>query len=251
MIETEMTRGGRLYVSQHEFADRMGVSVGTISSYVKTGKLTVTKFKGMRSNWLDWETQKAQYSLIQKHPNKAPKSKNGVPLKIRKTAPTAKTPEIPQMDSMEFETGEVRNQGEIIDVNTIDPYNYPDCWALDTGGEVMYNAHTGKPMMDYDKLKSYLTSLKYQLDIKQKRGELIEKSDVTFAIQDAMTIIATELLSIPRKYAEPMFAYVEIAMKQQLTTEDKQQLLEILKNKPQEIMLSVKKAFEAYLEGDN
>ena len=245
MTETTIHRNNREYVTVTEFARRLDVTRASIYRCIKKGLLFPSDIKGSGSTWLDWETQKAQFATIKKFPQKthADLKKKTVNLK---NLSTPKAPGIDAMEGNDFEK-EPRRPSEEIDINTINPFDYPDCWFFDDIGPII-NHETGKPKLDYDKLKAYLTSLKYQLDIKKQRGELIEKHDVSFAIQDAMRILSTELSSIPRKFAEPMLAFVELQTHQKLSMNDRKMLTSMLQSKPKEILDSIEKAFQDYMD---
>lgn len=238
MTESSIHRNGRELVTITEFAKRLGITRPAVYRALKKGLLFTTSVNGSSSQWLDWESQKVQYSTIKTYPQKSH-------INIRKM-PEPKVPKIESMKSDSIEEASTPNAQEAVDINKINPYDYPDCWLIGDSGPAI-NPETKKPMLDYDKLKAYLTSVKYQLDIKKLRGELIEKKDVAFAIQDAMTILSTELESIPRKFTESILAFCEYQMHQKLSEDNRKMLSNMLDAKPTEIMASIRKAFEDYI----
>lgn len=248
MVTNSLKRKGREYVTGSEFARRMNVAKSTISEYIKKGKLQTTDIGGeLKGTWLDYEQQKIQFLALARMPQRAPKKNRKKKEEIViKGKGTPKPPSIKAIDTLEI-TEDRQIKGEIIDANKLNPYDYPECWIF-RDEKVVYNPNTKLPMLDYEKLKAYLTNMKYQLDIKKAKEEVIDKRDVAFAISNCMQIFSKELIAIPRKYGDTIIAFLELKTKHKLSAEDRTELTNILNSKPFEIMEEIKKSFEALVD---
>jgi len=241
-----VNRNGREYVTQAEFARFANLPYSSVKTMVARGQLELVEMPDTGKKLLDKEMMLIRYkTLMHSKRKKKAKTERSPLIKVSK-ARTPSAPEIaePKAPDIPDEHG----NADFVDARKIDPYDYPECWVYGTDGEPAINPATNKPTLDLTMLRDYLTGVKYQLDIDQKRGLLIPKTEVQFGIQEAMSVISKELTSIPRKYGEILYAQVEMRTGVEMSAQQKAELTEVLDGKPAEIMASIRQALLNLIE---
>lgn len=241
---------GKEYVHIPEFASRFGVSVQTIRDCIKRGVLTDTKLNGYRASYLDWAVEKLKYERYTEYRLKIGNGRKidykDFILKQAKTPaikdennelPSAEAPSIPEMPS------------DIVNISTLNPQDYPDCWIRDAEGVVLMNAITKQPELDYDRLKQRLTAEKFQLDIDQKRGKFIERDELTRSIVSIASIINAGLSAIPQRYGAILIAEAERITGHEFSADERASIRKALKNEAGNIMNSIRSEIDN-MKGD-
>ncbi len=258
---------GREYVSVTEFAYRVGCSRMTIHNYIKSGNLQGTHIDRSKEIWLDWEAQSVQWKLRKKtggrklssqNAGKEPataeeKRKRGRPKKntgfVTIPANKLKSPALPSAPEIESGEARVPKADELIDLSKINPDDHKDCWIMD-GSTPVFNPLTGEPMLDYDKLKLKLVAQKYQLDLDEKRGQLIAKEELSRSMLAISRIITTSLDSIPQRYESTLISMAENMSGYSFSIKEKAAITEALKTESISIARSIA-AEIAKLEGED
>jgi hypothetical protein len=82
------------------------------------------------------------------------------------------------------------------------PRIIPTAWVKKAEtGDYVINPVTGLHELNYEKLKLRLVSEKYQLDVKEKRGELISREDVLSFALNLGAILQNALDAVPNRYS--------------------------------------------------
>lgn len=256
---------GREYVSVTEFADRVGCSRMTVHNYIKSGNLQGTHIDRSKDIWLDWEAQSMQWKLRKKTggrklasedtakepPATEEKRKRGRPKKnpgyVKISENKLKPPSLPSAPEIESGEDRVPKADELIDLSKINPDDHKDCWIMN-GSTPVYNPLTGEPMLDYDKLKLKLVAQKYQLDLDEKRGQLISKEELSRSMLVISRIITTSLDSIPQRYESTLISMAENMSGYSFSVKEKAAITEALKTESLSIARSIA-AEIAKLEG--
>ena len=84
-------------------------------------------------------------------------------------------------------------------------------------------------MLDYDKLKLKLVAQKYQLDLDEKRGQLIAKEELSRTIIAISRIITSSLNSIPQRYESMLTSMAENMSGYVFSAKEKAEINESLK----------------------
>ena len=247
MNESVRNYRGREYVTVTEFASRVGCTRVTIHNYLKSGNLQGTHIDRSKEIWLDWEAQSMQWKLRRKtggrriaskitvsnkKESKQPSNKRGRPKKNKEFVTIGekklKSPSIPSVPSMESGDERIPKADELVDLSALNPEDHKDCWLLD-GNKPVYNPLTGEPMLDYDKLKLKLVAQKYQLDLDEKRGQLIAKEELSRTIIAISRIITSSLNSIPQRYESMLTSMAENMSGYVFSAKEKAEINESLK----------------------
>ena len=242
---------GKDYVTIPEFASRFGCSTQHIRDCIKRGILSDTHLNGYRASYVDWLTESIKFEryteyrlkkgngrkpdfkpFITKEP-KAPKIKDD-----NEELPTVEAPSIPEIPT------------DIVNMSTLNPQDYPDCWIRDAAGEVLMNSITKLPELDYDRLKQRLTAEKFQLDIDQKRGKFIERDELTRSIVSIASIINAGLSAIPQRYGAILIAEAERITGHEFTADERASIRKTLKNEAGNIMNSIRTEIDN-MKGDD
>lgn len=256
MNESVRQYKGREYVTTTEFANRIGCSRVTIFNRLKSGDLQGIHIDRSRETWLDWETQRQQWFIVKKHSGRklgskvTKTNKKETPKKkgsAKKTSDSefisigelhTSTPSIPGIPALaQMEEKEPKGE-DLIDLSRINPDEHKDCWIMD-GKEVIYNPLTGEPMLDYDKLKVKLIAQKYQLDLDEKRGKLIEKEELSRSMLAISHIMMAALNSIPQRYEALLTTQAETMTGHKFTAEERATIRDTLKNEAAAIAKSI------------
>jgi hypothetical protein len=230
---------GREYVSIKEFAARMGVSRQAIERKIKNNVLRTTSLNGYRTKYLDYEVQKLEFLKNHKRETlKVPKKAPALKEISNKEAPEMNAPSIPPMPA------------EGINVQKLNPNDYPDCWIRDPSGEPVRNPVTKLPEFDYDRLKDRLTAEKYQMDIDEKRGKYIAREELTRTIASIATIINAGLNAIPNRYGAILIAKAEGITGHEFTPDERASMRSVLKKEAGAIMNSVRTEIAKMADSD-
>lgn len=221
--------GGREYVTINEFAARMGISRQAVYRKIKNKYLKITKLNGYKAQYLDYEAQKLNYLATKRReamhvPKKAPRLQSVA----SKQNPEIETPSIPAMPS------------DVVNVQKLNPMDYPDCWLRDPSGEPVNNPVTKLPEFDYDRLKDRLTAEKYQMDIDEKRGRYISREELARAIASISTIINAGLNAIPQRYGAILIAKAETITGYEFSPDERAEIRVVLKKEAKAIMNSIR-----------
>lgn len=241
---------GKDYVTVPEFSSRFGVSQQTIRDCIKRGILTDTRLNGYRASYLNWEVERVKYERYTEYRLKIgngrkidyqdfimKQSKMPTIKEESNELPSVEAPSIPEMPS------------DIVNISTLNPQDYPDCWIRDAGGDVLMNAITKQPELDYDRLKQRLTAEKFQLDIDQKRGKFIERDELTRSIVSIASIINAGLSAIPQRYGAILIAEAERITSHEFTADERASIRKALKNEAGNIMNSIRSEIDN-MKGD-
>lgn len=232
---------GKEYVTISEFSSRFGASIQHIRDCVRKGILKDTKINGYRAAYLDWVVESVKFENYTKY-----RMKIGNGRKPDLTAFLAKEPKAPTIkeEKAELPTVEAPSAPEIpsdiVNMSTLNPQDYPDCWIRDAAGEVLMNEVTKLPELDYDRLKQRLTAEKFQLDIDQKRGKFIERDELTRSIVSIANIINAGLAAIPQRYGAILIAEAERITGHEFTADERASIRKTLKNEAGNIMNSIR-----------
>lgn len=242
---------GKEYVTVLEFSQRFGVTKQSILNAIKSNVLQAEHLNGNRTFYFDWEVQKLNYlRYIKAKKKKGRKTKSKIDKdtvfnlpqvpKIREDSNSIDTPEAPGIPDM---------PKNIINISTLNPNDYPDCWLKDDLGEPILNSITHEPELDYDRLKQRLTAEKYQLDIAQKRGEFIERNELTRSIISIANIINAGLAAIPQRYGAILIAEAERLSGHEFSADERAVIRNVLKGEAANIMNSIRTEIDNMTDG--
>lgn len=254
MNESVRNHQGREYVTITEFAYRVGCTRMTVHNRIKAGVLQGIHIDRTRELWLDWETQHRQWLLCQKSSGR----KVGKPAKKKASGKTGRkktTTEMATIKSLKpaaarlpsapsIEAEEKIPKGEdLVDLSRINPEDHKDCWLLEDGKPVI-NPLTKEPTLDYDMLKLKLVAQKYQLDLDEKRGKLVEKEELSRSMLAISHVIIAALNSIPQRYEALLTAKAESISGYSFTPKERAEIRDVLKNEAAAITGSISRELE-------
>ena len=259
MNESVRQYKGREYVTTTEFAARVGCSRITIFNRLKKGELQGIHIDRSREIWLDWDTQRKQWQLslskkstgrklsstakeTRKDENDG-KKKRGRPKKTAEPIvhigkPQEISPPADRLSGIPGMEEKTPRGDDLIDLSRINPEDHKDCWVMD-GNAPIYNPLTGEPMLDYEKLKLKLVAQRYQLDLDEKRGQLIEKEELSRSMSAISHIMMAALNSIPQRYESVLTSMAERMSGYAFTAKDKAAIREAMKSEAITIARSI------------
>lgn len=267
MNESVRKHKGREFVTVSEFASRIGCTRITIYNRIKAGDLQGIHINKSKELWLDWETQRKQWLLTKKtngrkiarkddnhSSNPAQKRKRGRPKKIQPEIISVqsiktKSAVLPSAPTLNRNEDNATKGEDLIDLSRINPEDHKDCWIMD-GTSPIYNPLTDEPMLDYEKLKLKLVAQKYQLDLDEKRGQLIEKEELARSMTAISHIMMAALRSIPQRYESILTSMAERMTGYVFSVNEKSLIREALKNEAQTIAKSISIEIEKLEENE-
>ena len=141
--------------------------------------------------------------------------------------------EIPSMDM----AGDDMGTSEVIDINSLDPMKYPDCWITLENEPVLDDK--GRPLLNYSKLQERLKAEKWEFELAKSKGEYVSKMDVIISVKTIAMLITTGLETIPNRYASTLMAEAKRITGHEFTEQEKTVIRSHLKNVSAEIMKSL------------
>ena len=242
---------GKEYVTVPEFAARFACSAQHIRDCIKKGILNNTKLNGYRAFYMDWLVESVKFERYTEY-----RLKKGNGRKTDATPFITKQPKSPKIKEEKEELPSIEAPSipeiptDIVNISTLNPQDYPDCWIRDAAGEVLMNSITKLPELDYDRLKQRLTAEKFQLDIDQKRGKFIERDELTRSIVSIANIINAGLSAIPQRYGAILIAEAERITGHEFTADERASIRKTLKNEAGNIMNSIRTEIDN-MKGDD
>ena len=206
-------RGGILYVTVTEFADRMGVNRSSVDRAIAKGQLQTRTFKGSSYKYLDfaksqmaWEKRPKPHKPTRK--DMLARSQGGY-MDLSGFKPVT----IDSEKDIE-NVGEIRDIGQISDgdntftLYNLDPNEFSDCWVFQNG-EPLMNPQTHDYVYDWDKVDRKIKALLHNIQYQEKQGNLIAKSDVDFCLSMIFQPMLTAIDQIPDMHLSQIISVVE------------------------------------------
>lgn len=195
MIKNTVIFEGKEYISQTEFAHRLEVSTKTVRRYIEKGILHPENING--NSYLNFEKDKKAFQKEQNRVIKSTSKKYRKRIAPEVSLPTLKAEEInlPELEGI-VEDEILTKEAGIDNLSKVNWKDYTDSLSYDDEMNIEINPVNGKPLLDYERLKSRLVAERYKMDILEKREPYLE------VIQNVISCLMTERVLLQKDYAQ-------------------------------------------------
>jgi len=234
---------GKEYVSVIEFSRRTGVKQGTVNTYIKEGKLKISKEVG-RKRYLEWERENKKLKNIIMENALTQKGRSLIKVKTTEVN-TKDTEEINDIEDLETGVVDVKQLFKNFDEN-----DFQDCLVRDPDGKVLKDSR-GKTVLNWQTVDRKITALIRNLELKRKEGELIKIDEVTRFLSVAFAKTQGKLANIPDRYASRFAAFYKKETGEEVSNETVTSLKNMLTAEAKNILADLSKEIESSEYGEN
>lgn len=250
-IRGSIKHDGREFVNLSVCAKRLGIAPSSLYEATKKGKFVRIKIEGHKGEWFDWQTTRATFVRLQKHPKKGG-SRERKDAQIMNAVPKVaevQRPAMPTEGANDVEMPDLPKGME--DILTYfdpeDPDN-ADCWEVDDVGSFMMIPGTDRHYVDWKKaIDKAMANIRYQ-QYMEKKGDLIPKSEVNQMLSRIFPPITAVIMQMPDKYASRINGRVEEMIGRPMTNEETTIIKSILVDEAERICGNLQDAVQQTTE---
>ena len=192
---------GKEFVSVAEFCRRTGVKTNTVNTYIKDGKLKISKEVG-RKRYLEWERENKKLKNIIIDNALTQKGASLVRIKTSEIK-TKDTEEINDIQDLETDVVDVKQL-----FKNFDEKDFQDCLARSPEGNILKDSR-GKTILNWQTVDRKITALIRNLELKRKENELIKIDEVVRFLSIAFAKTQGKLSNIPDRYTSRFAAFYQ------------------------------------------
>lgn len=253
----ERRSNGIVYVTGAEFARRMEVSDRAIRNAMSSGMLTVKVFKGDSTRYVPLEESTRIWEQRRRPRNRTrgerrvEEEQGGYPSLAGFSVATTEVEKVAADEVAVHEVGTISDETGIKGINSIDPRAFSDCWLYDRSGNPVLNRETGEHVFNWDLVGKKLKALIYNQQLEEKRGQLVEKEEVTRILSSIFQPLVSSIGQIPNMHASMIVATVSDNLGTPLDEEVRSAIQNVMHRTTERILRDFKDAIRKVLEEED